>query len=394
MKRMTCVFLCLVFCVITGTSQAAPYSFQDLVDDLQINVVELRKKTGAPGVTATIILPEGQTIALTSGLADIEEKKLMAPHHRIFLGSVGKTFVAAIVMKMVAEKKIGLHDKISRYLGKEKWFSQLPNSAELTVSMLLSHTGGLPRYVDDKFFAVLFKDPFKVWKPVELLSFILGDKPVHPAGKGWNYSDTDYILLGMIIERVSGKSYYYELNRRILTPHKLTDILPADKPDLKGLIPCYTGNKLPPPFKVVVNGSCLVSPQFEWTGGGLYCTSEHLARFFKLLLEGKIVSPKCLELMKTAHDEKTGELAETGYGFGLEVLKTMDGIIYGHRGTMLGCRTIAQYVPKYGYAIVLQINADHEYGKLDKSISRFDYIAPLKALVGKYLKTGAFVKSI
>ncbi len=56
MKRMTCVFLCLVFCVITGTSQAASYSFQDLVDDLQINVVELRKKTGAPGVTATLAL--------------------------------------------------------------------------------------------------------------------------------------------------------------------------------------------------------------------------------------------------------------------------------------------------------------------------------------------------
>ncbi len=393
MKRISFLLLNLLLLAgllsITGNLHAKGYTQRALEKDLQLKLIEMQKKVRCPGVTASIVLPDGKCISLAAGLSDIEKKIPMKPTDRIFMGSVGKTYVAPVVLQLVEEKKISLKDKLSGFLGKEKWYSSLPNGADITLEMLLSHTGGVPRYIRDKVWADLKKNPDKVWKPEELIEYVLKDKPVHPAGKGWHYSDTGFVLLGMVVEKVTGNRFYEELTNRILRPHKFFDTLPADKRKLLGLVPCYTGNNVPPillPSKTVVNGECVVNPQFEWTGGGLLTTTSAMARYFKELLEGKILSPKYVALMKQAHDEKTGQRSKHGYGFGLEVYNSTYGISYGHRGTMIGCRTIAEYVPKYGFSIALQINADTDYEKLDKKLTRFDYINFLKPLVVKYLE--------
>jgi prolyl oligopeptidase len=371
-------------CYLHGTDVYHPLKLE-----LRQKLDELTKTMGFPGVTLGIVLPDNNEISLASGLSDLESKTPMAPTDHMFSGSIGKTYAAVVALQLMKEKKFSLDDKISTFFGKEKWFPRLPNGNDITVRMLMSHTGGLPRYVlKEAVWKTAATDLEKVWTPVERLSYIFDDPPQHPAGKGWAYSDTDFILVGMIIEKVTGNTYYRELMRRVLKPHGLDATSPADKRRIKGLIPGYTGDKTPPfhlPGKMVQDGLYMINPQLEWTGGGLVTHATDLARFVKLLIEGKLLAPESLSLMKAAVDEKTGKPAKAGYGLGLEVWDTPHGISYGHRGIMPGYLSIMEYLPDYGFSIALQVNSDGFSGKLAKGKNRGDYIAPLKAIVIKHL---------
>ncbi len=389
MKRIVIIFICMIFFLYCNQTHGDTYSIENLEKELQLKLDELQQKEGFPGVTVGIVLPDGKHIGLASGLADIELKKKMKPFDRMLMGSIGKTYVAGVALQLVKEKKFSLEDKISLYLGDETWFKRLPNADDITIKMLMTHSGGLPRYVFAiEFWKKLNERPDKVWKPLELLEYILEKKPLYPAGKGWAYSDTDYIVLGMIIEKLTGNTYYEELKTRISIPHHLKDTSPSDKRKLKGLVPGYTANRTPPfylPEKMVKDGIYMINPQFEWTGGGLITTSLDLARYIKLLMEGKVVSKELLEKMKQPLNERTGKPDTTGYGLGLEVWKTEQGITYGHRGTMPGYGSMTEYVPQYGFSIAMQINTDRLSGRVKAPIN--NHIAALKPIVVKYLKT-------
>ena len=145
-------------------------------------------------------LADGKSFGLAVGYSDREAKTPMKPSDLMLQGSVGKTYAAALAMQLVKEGKIGLDDKIEKYLGKEKWFARLPNAEEITVRMLMNHTSGLVRYeFKEQFTKDLTADVDKVWKPEELISYIFDTKAPFEAGKGWDYSDTNYIVLGMIM---------------------------------------------------------------------------------------------------------------------------------------------------------------------------------------------------
>lgn len=363
--------------------------YHPLKPELQQSLDKLRETMGLPGVTLGVVLPDDNIISLASGFSDVEAKTPMKPGDRMFSGSIGKTYAAVVALQLMQENKFALKDKISVFFGKEKWFPRLPNQKEITVRMLMTHTGGLPRWVlSREVWKKAVADPGKTWTPVERLSYVFDKPPLHPAGKGWAYSDTDFILVGMIIEKVSGKNYYEELIRRVLKPNGLDATSPADKRKIKGLIPGYTGHKTPPfylPGKMVQKGLYMINPQLEWTGGGLVSNATDLARFVKLLMKGKLLEPKYLDLMKSAVNDKTGQPGKSGYGLGLEIWDTPHGITYGHRGIMPGYLSIMQYLPKYGFSIALQVNADNFSGKLTKGKNRRDYIAPLKEVIIKHI---------
>lgn len=390
MKRIILIFICLVFLLYCNKTPESKYTFENLEKELQLKLDELQQKEGFPGVTMAVVFSDGKYVSLASGFADIELKKKMNPKDRILMGSIGKTYVAAVAIQLIKERKFSLDDKIILYLGNERWFRRLPNGEDITINMLMNHSGGLPRYVLKKnFWKMLNQSPDKVWKPEELIAFILDERPLYPAGKGWAYTDTDFILLGMIIEKVTGNTFYEELKKRILIPFNLKDTSPSDKRKLKGLAQGYTGNRISPfdlPEKMVVNDTYVINPQFEWTGGGLITNSLDLAKYIKLLMEGEVISREYLDIMKQPVNEKTGKPDSTGYGLGLAVWQTEHGITYGHRGTMPGYGSIMEYVPKYGFSIALQINTDRFSGRLDKSKTRNDYIAVLKPIIVKYIK--------
>src|SRR5262249_32869755 len=156
---------------------------------------------------------------------------------------------------------------------------------------LLNHTAGLPEYFERKdFTAAVRADPDRVWQPAELIGYVLDAKPLFPVGKGWSYADTDYILVGMVIERATGKALFGEIDRRLLRPLKLERTIPSDSRKIPDLVTGYAGPRNPLGYEgtTMAEGKLVMNPQFEWAGGGLATTPDDLARWAKALYEGKV----------------------------------------------------------------------------------------------------------
>jgi len=310
-----------------------------------------------PGATAGFALADGASFGLAVGLSDTTAKKPMTPNDLLLQGSVGKTYVSAVALQLVHEKKIGLDDKIEKYLGKEVWFAKLPNGPDITVRMIMMHTSGLVRYeFKEQFTADLTKNPDKVWKPEELVAYILDSPPPFAAGKGWQYSDTNYIVLGMIIERVTKSTYYQELKKRILEPLGLRHTVPSDSRVIPGLAQGYAGpnNPFGGTDAMIAGGKFAINPQFEWCGGGIASTSEDLARWAKLMYEGRAFDRSLLPEMLNGVPARLGP--EAKYGLGVIIRPTPLGITYGHSGFFPGYVTEMMYFPESKIAIAVQLN--------------------------------------
>jgi D-alanyl-D-alanine carboxypeptidase len=202
----------------------------ELARKLQAKLDSLVKQSSLPGgVSASVVLPDGLVLTVVAGYADREAQRLMTAETLMIQGSVGKTYVASIAMQLLHEKKLTLNDKLSTYLGREPWYEQLPNSTDVTVKMLMNHTSGIMRYeLDPKFTTDLTNAPTKEWLPAERLRYVLGKKPRFAAGQGWDYSDTNYIVLGMIIEKMTGKPIEELIRTRLLIPLGLKQTMPSE----------------------------------------------------------------------------------------------------------------------------------------------------------------------
>ena len=358
MKRKTFSLL-LSFLLLSSISFAQSASTSKTTSAaLQLKLEEWHKAASFPGATIGVVLANGESFGLSVGLADRELKSPMKPDSRMLAGSVGKTFAAATALQLIAENRIRLDDKIEKYLGSEPWFSRLPNAADITVRQLMNHTSGLVRYeFKDQFTKDLTANPDKSWKPEELIAYLFDEKPPFEAGKGWDYSDTNYIVLGMIIEKVTGRKFYDEANTRLLKPLKLTNTIPQDGPVLKGLIQGYAGPNNPFGGKdaMIQNGKFSINPQFEWTGGGYVSTSQDLARWAKMFYEGKAFSQALLpQVVEGVPAPMLGR--ETKYGLGVIIRQTTAGLSYGHSGFFPGYMTDMMYFPEHKVAVAVQVN--------------------------------------
>lgn len=362
MKRLirSLLFSSLLICPVV-ISSAQVNSFNEEL--LRTKFDSLCDVATYPGSTMTILTGDGVEHNYVYGFSDIEEGKPMKTGDKMLVGSTGKTFVSAIIMQLMDEGKLGEEDSISKWLGTREWFIRLPNSEDITIYHLLHHTSGLPRYVfSEDLWNIFTEKPERVWMPEELIAFILDEQPVHPAGEGWSYSDTGYLLLGMIIEQITGTSYYDELQYRILDPLGLEDTRPSDSQYLEGLITGYTGDHTPPfnlPPKVGINSTHAINPQFEWTGGGLVSNTKDLALWVKNLYEGRVFSQAQLRRLVDPVDFRTGLPSESsGYGMGVFIYRTPFGEVWGHGGFFFGYETQLLYLPDYDVSIAIQVNAD------------------------------------
>ncbi len=326
-------------------------------EPLQQKLDELRERSGAPGATAGIAFADGSAIGLASGLADTATREPMRPSSLLLQGSVGKTYVAAVALQLVQEGRLVLDAKVSTYLGDAPWFAKLPNHADVTVRQLMNHTSGIVRYeFDERFIADLLAQPDKVWRPEEQVAYLFGSDPPFTAGQGWDYSDTNYLLLGMIIDRLTGNTYYDELRRRLLQPLSLEATVPSDSRRIPGLVQGYAGADNPfGPAEMVANGVFAFNPQFEWTGGGIASTAEDLARWGKALYEGKAFDPALLPVMLDAVPARLGP--NTRYGLGVIVRPTPLGESWGHSGYFPGYLTEMAYFPERRIAVAVQVNS-------------------------------------
>ena len=347
----------------TSVSQAsAPAVAPVLASRLQAALDSARSAGHWPGVTFGLALADGRTLALASGQSDTARHVAMRPTDRLLQGSVGKTYVAAVALQLVHEGRLGLDDKISKYLGPEPWFARLPNANDITVRQLMTHTSGLVRYeFQPAATAALRKDPYKEWTPEERLSYIFDTQAPFAAGQGWEYSDTNYIVLGMIIERITGRPYYAEMRRRLLEPLSLRNTIPSDRRELPDVANGYAGSKndLGGYDASLVGGKLAVNPQFEWTGGGVASTAEDLARWGKLMYEGRAFDPMLLAEMLNGVPARLGP--NTRYGLGVIIRQTPMGTAWGHSGFFPGYATEMLYFPDQKVASAIQVNITDPY---------------------------------
>ncbi len=324
--------------------------FAQIVRKVQIKLNQSHAATKFPGATVGFVLPDGRFASVSSGVSDLETKAPLKPTDKMLAGSIGKTFVAATALQLVGEGKLNLDEKIERWFENEKWFAQLPNAKDITLRMLLNHTSGIPNHVDNKnFLKVLFKNSENDIRYEELIAYILNEKPLFAAGKGFNYADTNYILIGLIIEKATGNSLYDEVAGRILKPLKLDQTFPSNKNVLPQVANGYFQNK-----PIVVKGKFTVNPQWEWAGGGFASTAEDLARWARTLYSGDVLQKNLFEEMLKG--VKTNEGTE--YGLGVEIARGKFGKSYGHDGEFPGYLSDMRYFPEQKIAVAVQVNSD------------------------------------
>lgn len=334
----------------------------DLTARLQAALDSLRTAGNLPGVTLGVALPDGRTLALATGWADTTRRIAMRPDARLLQGSVGKTYVAAIALQLVQEGKLSLDDPIAKHLGREPWFPRLPNAPRITIRHLMRHSSGLVRWeFDSAATAVMRAQPFKTWTPEERLAYLLDKAAPFEAGAGWDYSDTNYIVLGMIIERVTGRPYYDNLRSRILGPFRLANTIPSDGRRLPGVVNGYAGprNDLGGFDASLPDSLLAVNPQLEWTGGGVASTTEDLARWAHLLYTGRVVDTSLVRQMVDGVPARLGP--NVRYGLGAMVRETRLGPAWGHSGFFPGYATEMLFFPRSGVAVAVQVNVTDPY---------------------------------
>lgn len=350
----------VAFCAVAAAYSQKPVTATGtsvLKKNIQAKLDEWHKTGKFPGATLGVVMADGESFGLAVGYSDRDSRREMKPSDRMLAGSTGKTFAAAMAMQLVKDGKIGLDDKVEKYLGKETWYARLPNAKDITVRQLMNHTSGLVRYEFKKEFTdFLTANPYKVWTPEERLAYLFDEKPPFDAGKGWDYSDTNYIVLGMILERVTGKQFYDEANKRFVKKFKLSNTIPQEGPVLKGVVQGYAGANNPFGGKdaMIENGKFVVNPQLEWTGGGWASTGEDLARWAKLMYEGKAFDPSMVPIMLDGVPAKLGPNVK--YGLGVIIRPTAAGVTYGHSGFFPGYVTDMMYFPEKKIAVAVQIN--------------------------------------
>ena len=361
-KQISRLFVLMAFLTASVAASAqrpvAVTGTNVLKKELQAKLEEWHKAGKFPGATLGVVLANGESFGLSVGYSDRDAKTPMKPTDRMLAGSTGKTFAAATALQLVKEGKIGLDDKIEKYLGKEPWFSRVANAKDITVRMLMNHTSGLVRYEFKKEFTdFLTANPYKVWTPEDRLAYLFDAPAPFEAGKGWDYSDTNYIVLGMIIERVTGKKFYDEARNRFIRTFKLKGTIAQEGPVMPGVVQGYAGPSNPFGGKdaMIENGRFVVNPQLEWTGGGWASTSEDLARWAKLYFEGKAFDNA---LMPQVLDGVAAPMLgrETKYGLCVIIRKTAAGTTYGHSGFFPGYLTDMMYFPEQKIAIAVQVN--------------------------------------
>ncbi|MFF1909351.1 serine hydrolase domain-containing protein [Kitasatospora sp. NPDC058218] len=271
-----------------------------------------------------------------AGTADFATGAPAPADGRFRIGSVTKTFVATVALQLVAEHRIGLDDPVESRLP-----GVVPNGREITVRQLLGHTSGLFNYTEDPSFS-FEEDPatlqewldtgrWRPYAPQELVD-IATKHPVYFApGQGWHYSNTNYIVVGMLIERITGRSWADEVQRRIIRPLGLTGTsMPLNSPFIPG--PHAHGY-----YKLATGPAdvTLLDPSMAGAAGAGISTTADLARFVSALLGGRLLAPAQLAEMKRTSPQSGSE-----YGLGLQRTATACGEYWGHGGGIPGYNTL------------------------------------------------------
>ena len=313
---------------------------------LQAAVDEGLRKYGVKGASAALIFPD-QSIRLVAGGVS-HDTVPMQPDMLFAIGSITKNVVAALVFQLAEEGVLSLEDPL------HKWLPAYPKvDGAITIRQLLAHTSGLYMFWENqKIWDDLIKYRDKIFTPEDVLSYL--KDPHFAPGKGFRYSNTNYLLLAMIITRATGASLSAEFRRRFWQPLGLSNAYLSMEEQIPDRLAHVWGDNFENDGSFRDNTFLPRSSHESITYGsaGLFMTAEDLARWCRLLFEGKVLRQSSLDGMLA--------IGKDGYGLGVQLFrKSLVGgeKAIGHGGANIGTAAYMMYLPEHRLSIVLMINA-------------------------------------
>jgi D-alanyl-D-alanine carboxypeptidase len=303
---------------------------------------------GAPGAVVVVRTPAG-TVHSASGLASREPRVEMRPDDRFRIASVTKTFVATVVLQLVAEGTLSLDDPVRR------WLPDLVRSAPaVTIRELLDHTSGIADFDEDAdWVRARYSDPGREWSARELVAIAM-THPVHfAAGTDWSYSNTNYVLLGLLVEAATGRSIGTELQNRLIRPlHLDATSFPAHTAIEGRFAHGYVGggSGVQLPEGQLLDVTALLSPS-GWGAGQIVSNADDVTTFFAALMAGRLLPSEQLAAMETSvpgHD----------YALGLRIVSTPCATTFGNDGDFPGYRNVVLASANGDRVVSVMVNID------------------------------------
>jgi D-alanyl-D-alanine carboxypeptidase len=280
----------------------------------------------------------------TKGYSDISTYKGLGINDLLRIGRITNSFTSTVILQLVDENKISLDSMLNKYV------PTVPNSQNISIKQLLNMTSGLYDYSTDSNFLIQLKaEPLKKWTQMELINVAISHSPYFPPGTGWHYSSTNSILIGMIIEQVTGNTLKQEIQNRIITPLNLLNTsFPTDQNMPSGSI-CngYTLMTGPATYDKVTTR---FDPSWIWAAGAMISNSADLKIWAKALANGSLLS--------SAMQEERMKLLYSGtpsVKYGLGIYDFQNGFT-GYKGSVPGYNSIMVYFPGRGTLINIMIN--------------------------------------
>jgi D-alanyl-D-alanine carboxypeptidase len=311
------------------------------------------REQGLPGAVLGVNGPRLDTVVAT-GVLDRKSGASVTPQSRFYVASAGKMMTATAVLQLVDEGRIRLDQPISDILVPAGSLDRLPNWKSVTVEQLLNHTSGMPNYFDRDYEKAAAENPRMLVDVEQALSPRLDAKPDAKPGAVYEYSNTNYALLGLILERLDHAELGAVLARRIFGPAGMTATSVGADPREAGVAAGHGSPDAPSARdNLIAYGSKLGD-------GPVATTAGDMGRFLAALLRERILlQPATLQRMITPSRR------EPGYGLGIEISRTDFGLCYGHNGSVTGFRAEAWYYAARQTSIVFLTNGEFRTDNTD-----------------------------
>ena len=322
------------------------------IDSLAKDYMTLKK---APAVSIAVVRGKDTLVMKGYGLASREANRPATASTIYRIGSITKQFTAAGIMREVEQGKIMLDDPITKYL------PDVPTHGQrITVRNLLTHTSGVHNYTDKPEWAKRWGEEMT---PRQIVAFVDKDTLDFAPGTKYSYSNTGYVLLGMILEKVTGQPYATYLQKQFFTPLGLTQTsYCADKPKDSQFAEGYAATS------GAVKPAEYLNITQPFSAGALCSTVRDLVRWQRALLDGRVVGARSYSLMTTADTLNNG--SKINYGFGLVPGQLGGKRTIGHSGGINGFTTYGLYMPDENLNVVVLTNSDGGPGPLALNVTR------------------------
>lgn len=315
-----------------------------------------------PGISILVANENGEGWVAVRGKMDIANNVDFQPCTMSRIGSITKTYTATVIMYLHENKKLNINDKIAGYLS-DATIHKIDNGNEITIKQLLNHTSGIVNYTNTTSFGTDFlNNPARDWTMDKLIDYIDGESAEFAPGTSHRYSNTNYILLHMIAEKVANKSLGDLFYEYILSPlHLNHTYFNPDNPAPGHIARCY--------MDLYKDDKIVETTHYRIGGfgdGGISTNIFDLYRFTKGLFSAQLLSPNTLNLMQEWVETPEPEYRLTKYGLGLRYWETEYGYAVGHTGGGWGFLAETFYFPEHKTYVCFMVNGSH--GNINKIV--------------------------